>query len=93
MAWIRSEEEVDKLIEDMKSKGNGKYITQSVTFKKDSIQQMEMLKFVLMSSESFGGYVKQLIAKEMEENNISNKNNKGIFEDKLINKKDTGNFL
>lgn len=95
MAWIRSEEEVDEMIMEMLKKGNGKYITQSVLFKKDSEVQMELLKKVLMSSTSFGAFVKQVLAEKfdgVELNNISNNKN-NANSSPPIEKKDIGNFL
>lgn len=95
MAWLRTEEEVDEMIEEMLQKGNGKYITQSVLFKKDSEKQMELLKKVLMSSTSFGAFVKQVIAEKfdgVELNNISNNQNH-TDNTPPIQKKDVGNFF
>jgi len=67
MAWIRSEEEVNKIIEDMKNKNKNKYITQGVTFSKDSDTHMQLLKYCLMYSGSFSGLVKELIANRFNE--------------------------
>ena len=89
MAWIRSEEEVDELIEEMLQKGKGKYITQSVLFKKDSELQMELLKKTLMSSTSFGAFIKQLLAEKF--NGVEFESNKvqPIASPIQPNKKDT----
>jgi hypothetical protein len=67
MGWIRSEEEVDALIEEMLKKGKGDYVTQGVAFNKSSPRQMELLKKTLMSSSSFGGYVKDMLAFKFSE--------------------------
>lgn len=94
MAWIRSEEEVDAIIEELLTKGNGKYITQSTLFKKDSEQQIEMLKFVLMRSTSFGEFTRQLIRNEMNRENgmeVRSANNK-VNEEPIV-KKDVNNWL
>lgn len=72
MAILRTEEEVDRIIEELLQKGNGKYITQSVLFKKDSPQQIELLKNVLMRSTSFGGYVRRVLTHKFNEE-IENK--------------------
>lgn len=88
MAWLRSEEEVDEMIKEMMGKGSGKYITQSVLFKKDSPTQMELLKKVLMSSTSFGAFVKQVLAKEFD--NTETHNNTHAVRNE---KRDTGNFF
>lgn len=61
MAIVRSEDEAECIIEELLQKGKGKYITQSVLFKKDSPQQMELLKNVLMRSTSFGAYTKKAL--------------------------------
>lgn len=62
MTWHRTEEEVDKLIEEMKKRTKGRYITQGCSFNKDCPRQMEILKKALMSSASFSGLVKELLA-------------------------------
>jgi len=62
MAWIRTEEEVEQMIEKMIQRSKGKYITQGVSFNKDSPRQMELLKKALMSSSSFSGLIKELLA-------------------------------
>ena len=85
MAWMRTEEEVDNIIEEMLKKSNGKYITQGVAFNKSSESQMKLLKMVLMSSYSFGGMVKELIAEKFTiEKNVKNV----IIEDIQNNLKD-----
>lgn len=62
MTWLRGEEEVDKLIEDMIKRSRGKYITQGVAFNKDCPRQMKLLKQSLMASVSFSGLAKELLA-------------------------------
>ncbi|MFJ3387754.1 hypothetical protein [Lysinibacillus sp. NPDC086135] len=69
MAIIRSEEEAERIIEELLKKGNGKYITQSVLFKKDSPQQLELLKNVLMRSTSFGAYARKAIIDYLDNEN------------------------
>jgi hypothetical protein len=59
---LRSEEEVDKLIEEMSKRTKGKYITQGVSFNKTCPRQMDMLKRALMSSASFSGLAKEMLA-------------------------------
>lgn len=66
MAWLRTEEEAEKMIEEMKKKNKGKYITQGVTFNKESVRQMELLKFALMYAPSFSGLGKELIADRLD---------------------------
>lgn len=62
MTWLRSEEEVDRLLEDMLSRSKGKYITQGVAFNKDCPRQMDLLKKSLMASVSFSGLTKEMLA-------------------------------
>lgn len=93
MSFIRDEEEVDEMIEEMLQKGNGKYITQSVLFKKDSPKQMELLKKVLMSSTSFGAFVKQVLAKEFDEGYVENKSASNQQSSSNMPKRDIDNFL
>lgn len=64
MTWIRSEEEVDAMIEDMVKRSKGRYITQGVSFNKESPRQMNLLKKALMSSASFSGLGKELLAEK-----------------------------
>ena len=71
MAWVRTEEEVDALIEEMINKNKGRYITQGVAFNKSSESQMRLLKLMLMSSYSFGALVKELIAERFSENSTT----------------------
>jgi len=59
---MRSEEEVDKIIEEMKKRTKGRYLTQGVSFNKTCPRQMDMLKKALMSSASFSGLVKEMLA-------------------------------
>lgn len=62
MTWHKSEEEVDQIIEQMKARTKGKYLTQGVSFNKTCPRQMDMLKKALMSSASFSGLMKELLA-------------------------------
>ena len=66
MGFLRSEEEVEMMIEEMKRKTKGKYITQGVTFNKESERQMELLKLALMHSTSFSGLGKELLADKFD---------------------------
>lgn len=59
---MRTEVEVDEMIEKMARRTKGKYITQGVSFNKDCPRQMRMLKSALMSSASFSGLIKELLA-------------------------------
>lgn len=86
---IRSEEEVDKMIEEMmKTKGN--YITQGITFSKKNERQIEMLKYVLMRSQSFSGFMKELLANEIYSEGEVKKSPKKEEPKSNI---DTGNFM
>ena len=64
MGWLRSEQEAQQMIEEMKSKTKGKYITQGVTFNKDSERHMELLKYALMYAGSFSGLGKEMLAEK-----------------------------
>ena len=96
MAWVKSEEEADKMIEEMLNKNSkSKYITQSVLFKKDSSTQMELLKKSLMSATSFGEFIRQLLAEkfdgvDFDSGNGMNGNSRNKDE---ISKKNVGNFF
>jgi predicted CopG family antitoxin len=65
MTWLKSEEEVEQVIKEMVERTKGKYITQGVSFNKTCPRQMEMLKMALMSSASFSGLIKELLALRM----------------------------
>lgn len=69
MAIVRSEQEAERIIEELLQKGKGKYITQSVLFKKDSPQQLELLKNVLMRTTSFGEYTRKALIEFLETEN------------------------
>lgn len=64
---MRSEEEIDKLIEGMIERNKGKYITQGVSFNKTCPRQMDLLKKSLMSSVSFSGLAKEMLALRFEQ--------------------------
>jgi len=67
MAFIRTEDEANQLIEEMMKKGKGKYITQSVVFNKQNPRHIGLLRRVLMSSESFGGFVREVLAEKFSD--------------------------
>jgi len=59
---MRTEAEVNKLVDEMVSRTKGKYITQGVSFNKECPRQMGLLKSALMSSASFSGLAKEILA-------------------------------
>lgn len=63
MGYIRTEKEVDKMIDEMIRKSKGRYITQGVSFSKENERHLELLKMVLLRSNSFSGFIKELLAK------------------------------
>ena len=69
---MRTEQEVEKMIEEMKQRTKGKYLTQGVSFNKDCPRQMAMLKNALMSSASFSGLAKELLAMRFSNEVIPN---------------------
>jgi len=95
MIWLRSEEEVDALIEEMKNRGKGKYITQGVAFNKTCPRQMELLKKSLMSSASFSGLAKEVLAVKFSETENSPHNQPSTRTLPTIKSKPTnlGNFI
>lgn len=62
MFIIRSEEEVDEIIKNMVERTKGRYLTQGVSFNKTCPRQMQLLKYALMSSASFSGLSKEMLA-------------------------------
>lgn len=94
MIWIRTEEEVDALIDEMKNRAKGKYITQGVAFNKNCPRQMELLKKSLMSSASFSGLAKEVLAVKFSENEKSPHNQTHNEIPNLKNKPtNLGNFI
>lgn len=97
MGYLRSEEEAEAMIKEMKRKSKGKYITQAVTFSKESERQMELLKFALMHSTSFSGFGKELIAEKYERETkhqaTNNSSSPTYKHNEIVEKKNTGNFL
>lgn len=71
MALLRSEEEVDAIIEKLIARTKGKYITQGVSFDKTSKRHMELLRNSLLHSSSFASFVRELIADHFSENSSS----------------------
>lgn len=88
MEVIRSEEEVDKMIEELKN-SKGRYITQGISFSKTNERHLEMLKYVLLRSQSFSGFMKELLAREV----YSEVEVKSTPKKEDVKKVDTGNFL
>lgn len=67
---LRNEHEVDAMIEDMKNRSKGKYITQGVSFNKTCPRQMALLKRALMESASFSGLAKEMLALRYDSSNV-----------------------
>ena len=93
MAFIRSEEEANQLIEEMKAKTKGKYITQGVSFNKESTRQMELLKYALMSSSAFSGLIKELLATRMDGLYYGSLPAQQVAAHAPIEKRDVSNFM
>lgn len=74
MNYLKSEEEVDKLIEEMRLKTKTNYITQGVAFNKNCPRQMGLLKNALMGSASFSGLIKELLALKYLTDDSNNNN-------------------
>lgn len=85
----RTEEEVDKMISEMKKRTKGRYLTQGVSFNKTCPRQMDLLKNALMSSVSFSGLIKEILALKFNEG----VNNKEVKTDNKPKSKDIGNFI
>jgi len=91
-----NKKDVDKIIEDMKARTKGNYITQGCSFNKNSPRQMELLKFALEQSDSFSGLVKELLAKMLDNGGIHHSGGANFTPQQQYNKpksKDVGNFL
>lgn len=93
MAWYRSEEEVDALIEEMLKKSKGRYITQGVSFNKQNSREMELLKKALMSSSSFSGLTKEMLTDKFNGIPLQQPTSSNQIVEEKAQKKDTGNFL
>lgn len=94
---MRTEQEVDAMIEDMTARTKGKYITQGVSFNKTCPRQMALLKKALMLSVSFSGLAKEVLALRFSDSNPSYSNNTSNMSTNQVNKapksKSVGNFL
>ena len=91
---MRSEEEVLKIIEDMKGRSKGKYITQGVSFNKTCPRQMNLLKLALMQSASFSGLAKEMLALRFDPRIPTLKiNGKEIDMNEQPKTKNIGNFI
>lgn len=91
---LRSEEEVNKMIEQMINRSKGKYITQGVSFNKTCPRQMAMLKMALMSSASFSGLVKEMLALRFDGGKGESKGNHYEYSQPEAPKvKNVGNFI
>ena len=66
---MRTKEEVDKIVEDISKRTKGKYITQGVSFNKECPRQLDLLKKALMTSVSFSGLAKEMLAMRFNEDN------------------------
>lgn len=90
---MRTEEGVNKMIDEMINRTKGKYITQGCSFNKECPRQMAMLKQALMSSVSLSGLVKEVLAlrfnREIVQSTVQNN-----FQETLKPKsKNIGNFI
>lgn len=90
---MRTEEEVNRMIEDMVNRTKGKYITQGVTFNKSCPRQMGLLKKALMSSASFSGLGKELLAIKFEGGANHIAPSPQLITETEPRSKDIGNFL
>lgn len=94
MTWSRDEEEVDRMIADMVARSKGKYITQGVSFNKTCPRQMGLLKKALMTSISFSGLAKELLAVKFDL--VNGRQSHGVWDSNNLNtpkNKNTGNFI
>lgn len=89
--------DIDERIEEMKNRTKGVYLTQGVSFNKNSERQMELLRFALENSDSFSGLVKELLAKMLDNGGIHhNGGGATLVHQPQLNEprsKDVGNFL
>ena len=90
---IRTEEEVDKMLDEMVNRTKGAYITQGVSFNKTCPRQMGLLKKALMSSVSFSGLVKEILAVNFNGEQSVVPQPLIIEQPKPVKKKNIGNFL
>ena len=72
--------DIDKVVDEMRKRTKGKYITQGVSFNKDSPRQIELLKFALENSDSFSGLVKETLAKMLDNGGIHHSLKAGMSE-------------
>lgn len=94
---MSNKKDIDKVIENMKARTKGDYITQGCSFNKNSERQMQLLRFALENSDSFSGLVKELLAKMLDNGGIHhNGGGATLAHQPQLNEprsKDIGNFL
>lgn len=90
---MRTEEEVNQMIEEMKSRAKGKYITQGVSFNKTCPRQMGLLKKALMASVSFSGLGKELLALKFDGGGIHISSPTFANKELKPKSKNIGNFI
>jgi len=90
---MRTEEEVNKIIDDMVSRTKGNYITQGVSFNKTCPRQMGLLKKALMSSVSFSGLGKELLALKFNGGAIQLASPSYFSQEFETKSKNIGNFI
>lgn len=90
---MRTEEEVNKMIGEMVNRTKGKYITQGVSFNKECPRQMGLLKKALMSSVSFSGLAKEILALKFNGEIIQSAVHNSFQETLKPKSKNIGNFI
>lgn len=95
---LSKERDVDYIIEDMINRTKGDYITQGVSFNKNTPRHMELLRYALDNSNSFSGLVKELLARQFDDGGIHSKGNINQRQnvkrvDMKPKSKDVGNFI
>jgi hypothetical protein len=81
-----TEANVDEYLNDLANKSSGQYIIQGVSFNKNDAFQMALLRQALISSSTFSGFIKHLLAvhfnsnnyKSMQYNPVINNSNVGM---------------
>lgn len=90
---IRTEEEVDTIVKEMKERTKGNYITQGVSFNKSCPRQIRLLKSALLNSTSFSGLIKEMLAINLNNSNSLVSNKIEVNNDTGNKSKSVGNFI
>lgn len=78
---------VDEYVQDLCNDTKGRYINQGVSFNKNDSFQMDILKKVFLSHESFSSLVKHLLHQHFKTNEPATINQSFVLKDMVVKEK------